>query len=295
MRSTRPSSVLRAGLEHEDVAPRVRLGHRARGDRAHLEGRLHHPRRVPGPHPGRLRASPELPICCSTRTSESTSSRPGRLAEVVPPRRLGIGLPAISASLAYFDSFRRERVPATSSRVSATSSARTPTTASIGRASSTRSGRRTAQRHPAKDLHPERAGFLPPWPLPHPNRQKGCPAGSRHTRTSSCGRKAASVAPWADRMRDARLEVVDLDLQVHHHLLVARACLPHRARVALLGLEVQALAAVRRPQDHPAGFFRAGRPAKEAAVEVREHVGVGRVDGGPGHGQPGNGPSCRPP
>src|SRR5262249_20797921 len=28
-------------------------------------------------------------------------------------------------------------------------------------------------------------------------RQKGCPAGSRQTRTSSCGWKSATVAPWA--------------------------------------------------------------------------------------------------
>jgi hypothetical protein len=72
-----------------------------------------------------------------------------------------------------------------------------------------------------------------------------------------------------DRVRDARLEVVHLDLQVHHHLLVARTGRPDRAHVPLLGLEVQRVTAARRLEDDPAGFVRAGRPAEEPAVEVR--------------------------
>src|SRR5271166_3462444 len=89
-----------------------------------------------------------------------------------------------------------------------------------------------------------------------------------------------------DRVRDALLDVVDLDLQVHHHLLVARAGRPDGAHVPLLGLEVQRVTAARRLEDDPAGSFRASRPAEQSAVEVRERVGVGRVDVGPGHGQP---------
>jgi hypothetical protein len=87
-----------------------------------------------------------------------------------------------------------------------------------------------------------------------------------------------------DRVADARRQVVDLDLQVHHHLLVVRAGGPDGPDVPRFGLEVQALPAARRPQYHPAGFFGAGRPAEEPTVEVGERVGVGRVDVDPGHG-----------
>src|SRR6201982_2011883 len=73
------------------------------------------------------------------------------------------------------------------------------------------------------------------------------------------------------RVRDARLEVVDLDLQVHHHLLVAGA---GRADVTWLGLEAQrpasCLVTGARLNHDPARFFRARRPAEQAPVEIRE-------------------------
>jgi hypothetical protein len=80
-------------------------------------------------------------------------------------------------------------------------------------------------------------------------------------------------------------QVVDLDLQVHHHLLVARAGRPGRADVARLGLEVQRVSAVRRAQDDPARFLDPRGPAQQPPVEAGQRVRVGRVDVGPGDRQ----------
>src|SRR5689334_1938954 len=106
------------------------------------------------------------------------------------------------------------------------------------------------------------------------------------------------------RVRDARLEVVDLGLQVHPRLLVSWSGPPDGTDVSRLGVEAQ------RPAtrlvtgawlDHdPARLFRARRPAEQAPVEIRERVGVRRVDIGPGHGQlrhvnRSTRISCRPP
>jgi hypothetical protein len=87
------------------------------------------------------------------------------------------------------------------------------------------------------------------------------------------------------RVRDPGLQVIDLDLQVHHHLLLSRAGRPDRADVARFGLEVQSVAAAGRAEDHPAGFLGSRRPAQQPAIEVRERVRVGRVDVGPGERQ----------
>src|SRR6185369_5224389 len=63
--------------------------------------------------------------------------------------------------------------------------------------------------------------------------------------------------------------------------------------VTRLGLEVQrpatCLVTGARLDHDPARLFRARRPAEQAPVEIRERVGVRRVDIGPGHGQPGHG------
>jgi hypothetical protein len=92
-----------------------------------------------------------------------------------------------------------------------------------------------------------------------------------------------------DRVRDACLQVVHPDLQVHHHLLVTRSGGPGRPGIALLSLEIQRVTGPWRPQDYPARFLQAGRPAQEPTVEVRERVGVRRVNVRPGEGQPWHG------
>ena len=82
------------------------------------------------------------------------------------------------------------------------------------------------------------------------------------------------------RVRDARLEVVDLDLQVHHHLLVTGSGWPDGTDKTRLGLEAQrpatCLVTGARLDHDPAGLFRACRPAEQAPVEIRERVGVRR-------------------
>jgi hypothetical protein len=89
-----------------------------------------------------------------------------------------------------------------------------------------------------------------------------------------------------DRMRDPGHQVVDPDLQVHHHLLVTRPGRPDGADVTRLGLEVKAGPAARRPEYHPAGFLRNRDPAEESAVEVRERVSIRPVDVRTGKRQP---------
>src|SRR6266567_3342314 len=72
-------------------------------------------------------------------------------------------------------------------------------------------------------------------------------------------------------------EIIDPDVEVHHHLLVARPGWPGRPDVGVFGLERQARAAVRRPECHPAILIRPGWPAEEPAVETGEFAGVWRV------------------
>src|SRR5262249_53890602 len=81
-----------------------------------------------------------------------------------------------------------------------------------------------------------------------------------------------------DRVRAGLLEVIDLDIQMHHHLLVARAGRPHRADVAAFGLERKTDSAIMSTERLPSGFVGPGLPAEQPAVEVRELPCVWRIE-----------------
>lgn len=71
-------------------------------------------------------------------------------------------------------------------------------------------------------------------------------------------RRAAS-----GRVRTVSLKVVNHDVQVHHHLLVARTGRPHRRDMVGLQLEGQASAATRIGQRHPVRLIGPHRPAEQ--------------------------------
>ena len=73
------------------------------------------------------------------------------------------------------------------------------------------------------------------------------------------------VAPGLLGVRAGRLQVLDLDVQVHAHLRVARAGRPDRAHVRLLGLERQPRAAVGRAQLDPVRLVLDRRSSRAAA------------------------------
>ena len=142
---------LRAGLRRDRRRRRaVRLGHRQGRDRHDLARRLHHPRALPQPDHRGLRREPRRSRpCSSTRTSpDAVAEGAGRVA---PRRRAcgGGGHPdpgvLVLAGLLRRPA-RRSGCPPRSSRASATSSARTPTSGSTPKARSTRSGPATAPR-----------------------------------------------------------------------------------------------------------------------------------------------------
>jgi 6-phosphogluconate dehydrogenase len=97
--------------------------------------RLHHPRPVPQPHRRRLRRRAG-PRRAADRAVLRRRPRP-RAGRVAADRRHGRDrrhpAPAFSSSLAYYDGLRAKRLPAALIQASATSSARTPTSASTRR------------------------------------------------------------------------------------------------------------------------------------------------------------------
>ena len=127
--TARSSSTRRARRCTPARSPRTRRGWRccasrprstattpARRDRAHLARRLHHPRDAARGHPrgvpARRRSSSNLLLDDGVPPRRSTSaSRAWRLV-VQTAVGLGIPVPALSASLAYFDAYRSERLPA---------------------------------------------------------------------------------------------------------------------------------------------------------------------------------------
>ena len=109
--------LLRAG--HEPAArglARAQLGPRPRRARAHLEGRLHHPRAVPRAASRRpTTATPACRTCCSTPTSPTSWASARRAGGASSARAVGAAaspLPAMTAALAYYDTYRRARLPA---------------------------------------------------------------------------------------------------------------------------------------------------------------------------------------
>lgn len=88
-----------------------------------------------------------------------------------------------------------------------------------------------------------------------------------------------------------RVEVVDLDVEVRHHQLLARPSRPRRPHVGGLGLEREAGASARWcSQRHPVRLVRAHRPPEQPLVEAGELPGVGGVEHGGGQIHP----RCRP-
>ena len=156
---------LRAG--HEPPPRRLerpRVGPQPRRARAHLEGRLHHPRAVPRPHQGGLRPrrEPREPAA-RPRLPQGARRAAGRLAahgRAGDQRRLP----------AHDDGRRRSATttrsaasacPRTSRRPSATTSVRTPTSASTSPARSTRSGRRSKKSSATRAPRPLDVSWAP--------------------------------------------------------------------------------------------------------------------------------------
>src|SRR5215472_15501391 len=80
-----------------------------------------------------------------------------------------------------------------------------------------------------------------------------------------------------DRVLACCCQVLDGDIKMYLHLLIARAGRPHGRRVLRLGLERQAGAAVVGTQLHPAGLILLHLPAQQTAVEVGQRACIGRV------------------
>jgi 6-phosphogluconate dehydrogenase len=86
-----------------------------RRDRPHLEGRLHHPRRLPRRfHHAGLQGRARLRTCCWTGASATAinARQDAWRASSASRSPTASPVPAFSASLAYYDSYRRERLPA---------------------------------------------------------------------------------------------------------------------------------------------------------------------------------------
>jgi 6-phosphogluconate dehydrogenase (decarboxylating) len=189
---------------------------------------------------------------------------------VATAARLGIPAPGFSAALAYYDALRAERLPAALVQglrdyFGAHTYRRTDrdgtfhTLWAAGRAEEERLSRTTLGASV-----PEQAERMP-----------GRIEADSHV---VLGLELRERGALGDRVRRGLFQVIDLDLQVHHHLLVAGRGRPDRGRVLGFGLEVQRQAAAGRPEDHPVGLLDSRGPAEQPPVEVRERVGVGGVD-----------------
>ncbi len=107
------------------------------------------------------------------------------------------------------------------------------------------------------------------------------------TRTSSCGWCSASVAPGFDGPGDPGIEVVDLDVEVDHHLLRISNGRPLWWLVVLLPLELELEVSLWGAQLGPPVLGRVAvprslaldhRPAEKLFVEAGEADGVGGVE-----------------
>ena len=85
--------------------------------------------------------------------------------------------------------------------------------------------------------------------------------------------------PGRDGVGDRRVEVVDLDLEVDHLVLLTGLLGPHRGAVPLLSLDQQVGAAGRIAQRDPAVAVASRLfVSEEAAIEAGQLLGVGAVD-----------------
>ena len=93
--------------------------------------------------------------------------------------------------------------------------------------------------------------------------------------------------PGGDRVRACCCQVLDGNIKMHLHLLIARAGGPHRRHVLRLGLERQASVTIVGTQLHPAGLVLLDLPAQQSAIEVRQRACIGRVKDHARQRQPG--------
>jgi hypothetical protein len=99
------------------------------------------------------------------------------------------------------------------------------------------------------------------------------------------GLKPGERRAQGDRVRAGGFQIVDLDVEVRHHLLVTWSGRPDRGDVCLLRLEGEPGSAARRAKRHPVRLVSALRPAEQRLVEPGEHLSVRRSEhrGGDGH------------
>jgi 6-phosphogluconate dehydrogenase len=92
-----------------------KLGPRSRRDRAHLEGRLHHPRALPAASIQEAYVrDPKLDnLLLDPTFRDELAPRQGGMRRVVAKAaEVGLPLLGMGASLGYYDMVRRERLPA---------------------------------------------------------------------------------------------------------------------------------------------------------------------------------------
>jgi hypothetical protein len=86
---------------------------------------------------------------------------------------------------------------------------------------------------------------------------------------------AGQDCPARDGMLACGCQILDGDIKMHLHLLIARTGRPYRRLVPRLGLEGQASATIGGPQFHPARLVLLHCPAQQPAVEIRQGARIG--------------------
>jgi len=81
-----------------------------------------------------------------------------------------------------------------------------------------------------------------------------------------------------DRMRDCRMEIVDLDIEVDHLVLRIGALGPRRCSVSRIGLERQTRATFGIAHQHEVRFGDRHVPTEQRPVEVGHRMRISAVD-----------------
>src|SRR4051794_25425278 len=126
-----------------------------------------------------------------------------------------------------------------------------------------------------------------PWLL----RSLGCSAVVAHQAERMAGRveqhpdvvlrlRLGQRGAQGDRVLDRRVEVADLEVEVHHRPLLPRRRRPHRGLVTGRLLEHHVDRPLRGGQDRRPRLLVADRPVEQLGVEPRQGRRVGRLDGG---------------
>jgi len=85
---------------------------------------------------------------------------------------------------------------------------------------------------------------------------------------------AGQGCPVGDGVLACGCQILDGDIKMHLHLLIARPGRPYRRLVLRLGLERQASATVGGPQFYPARLVLLHRPAQQPAIEIRQSARI---------------------